>query len=431
MKKEGGQGKSGIESKYGLDKIPESKFKEKILLEFMKYDKKLIKIVAYEEKAKQGETLSDEMKGLVGKKQEITSHLTSLTRAIEIYAKAGETDKDVHAVPSKDTKAGFEERLDEFLKTGARRLGLLLASGALLRGKDQCSGNPFRAATIPNAGQQAVLQKLCAALIRCRQDQDTSLAEEASRATSAIYGLLAKSTEVFDAGAEGKMRFAEIAEVLDKIAESKPLTDARFKLAPKSKSKSASIPVAPPKEAPAQQYSVIPAVSVGQTVQAKEAEKPVVPAVVPQSQSQMTAQAPERSDWADHAEDEDEVVEAQSHSHPSQHPAVPAPAPTATATLTSAPAPGVVEPAATKMEEVGKEPEAEEGEDDDGFTIVKDKKTIQEERKTGGRPRGRGRRRPRYWGDEYQGRGHERGRGYRGEPRERGEVRGRPSRRPQ
>lgn len=423
MKKEGGQVKLSIEAKYKLDKFPESKFKEKLLNEFLKYDKKLIKIAAYEEKKKQGITLAADMNALVEKKQEFESHLKSLTRALEIYNKASEPDKEgesvVKDVPVPKDPRDSKRDLEDFGKTSARRLGLLLVAGTVLKRMDRLSNSPFRSAGVLNSGQQAVLQKLCATLTHGAQSQDTSLAAEADRAGAALTGLLLKSTDVFDAGPEGKMRYAEIADLLDKIADTKPVAEARFKLGPKPKPAPAAapapapvpapapapapaptpvptpVPVAVPREAPSQDHPAVPAAPMVPTVTKKEPERPAPPAPVPAVVPQESKLPGAPGSWV---ADDDEDAPAV----PSQVPAS-APAPAPTMAQTTAP------------------PREEEEDEDDGFTIVKDKKTIQEARKTEGygRRRGRGPRRYRYGGDE----GHERGRG------SWGDTRGRPSRR--
>ena len=427
MKKEGGQVKQGIEAKYKLNEFPESKFKEKMLNEFLKYDKKLIKIAIYEDKLKKNEQLTADMKALVEKKGEFLKHLESMTTALKIYYKSGNTDKEgeapVREVPPPKETHDSKRELEEFGKTAARRIGMLMVAGTVLKHNERLSNSPFKATGTINTAQQAVLQKLWATIAKASQGQDTSLGAEADRAAAAISALLLKSSDVFEAGPEGRMRFAEIADLLDKVAETKPVADSRFKVGPKPKPAfapapvpapvpvpttapipaqtipsvpvpvSVSVPVPAPivekKEAPKQETVSMPPAPVAQTAAKKETEKPVPSTAAPQDPKQPQA----KEGWA-RADSEEEAAAQQ---QPSQG--------TATAQTTAAAPPK----------------EEEEEDEDDGFTVVKDKKTMQGERRTEGRGRGRGRgpRRYRYREDE----GRERGRGYRGDNR------GRPARR--
>jgi len=86
MKKDNIQLLQEITERYKLERYPKDEFTQAIFKEFRKYGTKLLKIENYEDMQKRGIQLQQEMIDLVAKKTEFQSHLSSLQRALDIYA---------------------------------------------------------------------------------------------------------------------------------------------------------------------------------------------------------------------------------------------------------------------------------------------------------------------------------------------------------
>lgn len=90
-----------VVKKYGLDKYPESEFLKQMEKEYVKVEKKLIKINNYEKMKSEGKPLNEEMNDLIARKDQFLLTINAYKTALGAYKRSMETTES-SSNPSKD-----------------------------------------------------------------------------------------------------------------------------------------------------------------------------------------------------------------------------------------------------------------------------------------------------------------------------------------
>ena len=218
MKGESSQSTVEVDKEYGLEKYTKSEYASQLLKEFRKYGKKLIKIKLYEQMAKEGKPLAAEIKEMMTKKDEFEHYVKMLKLALDAHEKVEKPKATEKSKPKAEAKFDPTEMCS--------KLGQTIAILYTLKRRDAARPDPFQSSSIPTREQQAELLKLTQALIGVRESQDTSIAEEAKRISGLLFGLLRKDNEGIEGG---KITYAQLADIVEKVMLTTAVRDMRFK----------------------------------------------------------------------------------------------------------------------------------------------------------------------------------------------------------
>lgn len=192
MKKEAGMIFQDIEKKYNLNKYKKTEYLKRMVKEFAKFDKKLVKIENYEKMEKEGKILNEEMKELISKKKGFQNHIDSLKTALDIYHQSLTVeDEPLTKIPptdsQKDIKAEVDKQVKEFKRDMVTRLSYFFAFGRTLAEKSNLTVNPFARMS---EERRNIVSGMFKAFTTLPRSQMTSLAEEARKTGNAIKQLL-------------------------------------------------------------------------------------------------------------------------------------------------------------------------------------------------------------------------------------------------
>jgi hypothetical protein len=191
MKKESGAIFQDVEKKYGLAKYKKTEYLKRMLKEFVKYDKKLVKIENYEKMQKEGKVLNEEMLGLISKKKEFLAHLDSLKVALEIYNQSLTVeDEPLAPVSSTDiqkTMSDVEKEMEELMETVSTKLGRFFTVGRVLAEKDRIDIYPLAEMS---AAKQSAVSETFKELTTLLREEETTLAHEVQKASQLFNQLL-------------------------------------------------------------------------------------------------------------------------------------------------------------------------------------------------------------------------------------------------
>lgn len=217
MKKEGGIIFQDIEKKYNLGGCKKTEYFKRMLKEFAKFDKKLVKIENYEKMEKEGKSLNEEMRDLISRKQAFQKHIETLKIAMDIYQQSlAVEDEPLASVPptdfQKDIKGEVETQIKGYKENVVKKLSYFFAFGRALAEKNNLTTNPL-------AGMSEETRKLISemyqAFISLPRGEETSLTEEAKKTASGLRQLLKTN---------------DLSSFIGEIAGENDLTQMKFSL---------------------------------------------------------------------------------------------------------------------------------------------------------------------------------------------------------
>lgn len=176
MKKESGANIQDIEKKYGFNSCKKTEYAKRLLKEFTKFDKKLVKIDNYEKMKSNGKALNEEMLGLISRKPDFENHIKSLKVALKHYKESLRVeDEPLAVVQPGDVERDVKTRLNEFSSEIVKRLSQFFAVACILDKKDHLNPNPL--SNVPEGDAEAI-QKIYSTITSLPQNGEAVLNEK-------------------------------------------------------------------------------------------------------------------------------------------------------------------------------------------------------------------------------------------------------------
>ena len=234
MKKEGGNVIQEIRRQYGLDKYVANDYTSVLFKDFYKFGGKLLKIANYEEMQKKGKSLTQEMLGLIEKKEQFQSRLSILQYALDVYASSGsklsQAKASSHEVPPvpEPPKLDLEGELKRHLAEQTTRLALFFAVGSVAEKEGKWDRSPV--GEMGRGTQISALVKLCQSIVVVQADPSITLSSHVEQSAASMLKLLQGSSDPIDP-ANSDIHYSDIARLLADLSQDRVVLDAVFHLA--------------------------------------------------------------------------------------------------------------------------------------------------------------------------------------------------------
>jgi hypothetical protein len=209
-KTEGGKKDGGsiqdVEKKYGLDKYEKSEFLKQMEKEYVKIDKKLVKISNYEKMKSEGKELNAEMEELIAKKDQFMLTIKSYKTALDAYQRTISGTDDI-SQPKSGKDMGEEAKGKTLTSAELKKINYFFAIVEVL--KAEVNPNPL--SYLPE-GKRSELLEMVNRITDCKED--TCLAVMAAEVSNILSRLL---------------RNGELSDTLNQIMKDNKVTGMKFR----------------------------------------------------------------------------------------------------------------------------------------------------------------------------------------------------------
>lgn len=310
MKKEGGSIFQDVEKKYGLNKYKKTEYLKRMLKEFAKYDKKLVKIDKYEKMQKEGKVLNEEMLGLISKKPGFLSHIDSLKVALDIYNQSLTVEDEPLAPVSstdiqKNIKTEVEVQMKEFTESAMKKLSYFFSIARVLAEKDRIDANPLAEVSVT---KQKSISEMYKELTTLPRDEETSLAEESKKVAKIFDQILKADNSTAFIGEFMDNEVAEMKFTVKKLKENEYETTQAVSILKVELKDETPAPPPVQEQIPTTKEDPI----IESAIPLKETQQPDVepePEVKPEDKPEPVAEKPQeigQQSWYDKDSDEEE-----------------------------------------------------------------------------------------------------------------------------
>jgi len=182
-----------VEQKYGFDKCGETKFVKQLIKEFVKCEKKLVKIENYQKMSEESKQSSKRVLKFIEKKQSFLDHIASLRRVTDLYLRACNNHAEaILQAFQKQVKTEVEGKEKEFREKELQKLSNFFVVAAMFKEKDHIS--PTSLIKVPKEKQEVIMNKYLE-LTKLTHNNETTMKKEAKKLREKFIELL-KNKEI-------------------------------------------------------------------------------------------------------------------------------------------------------------------------------------------------------------------------------------------